>query len=335
MRAEPVRAELPITYGRALARCFYTADAPSLLVKPFSRTQLAVTRVTERTGLRAPSASVRPERAFTVAVHLIDPDFRKWGTWVDGQFVKVKSWVAGGIGIFDLESDPRALRDTAFDCVHYNVPRTTLDAFTEDAGLPTVGTLHCEQGTKDVVLYHLTQMLLPDLGTNHELSDLFLDHLVLMVCGRLVDAYGSIGGTARLDLRGLTSWQIRRVRELMGSSEGSGLRLAKLAEECGLSVSQFARSFKRSFGSSAHRYLILRRVETAKSLLRCSNVRLAEISLQAGFPDQAAFSRTFRAIVGTTPAKWRMQHGRRSTQDLDTAGPTEASLLAESTPAGR
>lgn len=308
MRAEAVQA--PITYGRELARCFYAGDAPSLLVKPLSRSQLAVTRVTARDGLQAPTVSVRAERAFTIAVHLIDPDFRKWGTWVDGRFAKVKSWVAGGIGIFDLESDPRALRDTAFDCVHYNVPRTTLDAFTEDAGLPSVGSLHCEQGTRDAVLFHLTQMLLPYLGTAYEPSNLFLDHFVLMVSGRLVEAYGSVGRTPRIDPRGLTPWQVRRVRELLDSPEGRGLRLATLAEECGLSVSQFARSFKRSFGSPPHRYLILQRVETAKSLLRHSNLRLAEIGLQAGFLDQAAFSRTFRDAVGTTPAKWRMEHGR-------------------------
>jgi AraC family transcriptional regulator len=286
------------------------SEAPSLLVKPLSRTQLAVTRVTSRNGLAAFTASVRAEKAFTIAVHLIDPDFRRWGTWIGGRFVKVKSWAAGGIGIFDLESDPRAVRDTAFDCVHYNLPRTTLDAFTEDAELPKVDTFHCEQGTRDPVIHNLTLMLLPHLEAPHPLSDLFLCHFAMMLCGRLVETYGAIGRGPKIHPGGLAPWQMRRVRELIDQSAAGDLRLARLAAECGLSVSQFARSFKRSFGSSAHRYLLAHRVETAKDLLLRSELPLAEIALRAGFSDQAALSRTFRGIAGIAPARWRMQCAR-------------------------
>ena len=306
-----MREHPPITYGRELARCFHANSAPSLLVKLPSYSPLAITRVTSPHGLLTPTASVRPERAFTIAVHLTNPDSRKWGTWVDGRFLKVQSWVAGGVGIFDLESDPRALRDTAFDCVHYNLPRATLDAFAEDAGLPKVGSLDCEQGTADPVLYHLTQMMLPYLGQAHRPSDLFLDHFFLMLCGRLVETYGSVSQVSRFDRRGLARWQIRRVRELIEQCQGHDLRLARLGQECGLSTSQFARSFKRSFGSSVHRYVILQRVEKAKTLLRGSTLRLADIAAQAGFSDQAAFSRTFHDIVGTPPAKWRLQQTNR------------------------
>lgn len=305
-----MREHLPVTYGRELARCFNVNDAPSLLVKLPSRAQLAITRVTSLVGLQTPTASVRPERAFTIAVHLTNPDFRNWGTWIDGRFLKVQSWVVGGVGIFDLDSDPRALRDTAFDCVHYNLPRSTLDAFAEDAGLPKVGSLDCEQGTEDPVLHHLTQMVLPYLGQAHRPSDLFLDHCALMLCGRLVETYGSVGRASGVYGGGLARWQIRRVRELIDLCQGTDLRLARLAQECGLSASQFARSFKRSFGSSVHRYVILQRVEKAKTLLRGSTLRLADIAAQAGFSDQAAFSRTFHGIVGTPPARWRLQHGR-------------------------
>ena len=309
-----MRPQLPISYGNELARCFHLSEAPSLLVRPLSRTQLAITRVISRNGLTVSSASVRAEQAFTIAVHLVDPDFRRWGTWIDGYFEQVKSWVAGGIGIFDLESDPRAVRDTAFDCVHYNLSRTTLDAFTEDAGLPKVDRLHCEQGTRDPVLYHLTQMLLPYLGAPHPPSDLFLDHVVMMFCGRLVETYGAIRREPKIHPGGLALWQMRRVRELIDEPTAGGLRLATLAAQCGLSVSQFARSFKRSYGSSAHRYLLAHRVEIAKGLLLRSQLPVAEIALQAGFSDQAALSRTFRGIVGTSPAKWRMQCARATTK---------------------
>jgi hypothetical protein len=50
---------------------------------------------------------------------------------------------------------PRVLRDTPFEVIHFNIPRATLNAFTEDAELPNVESLHCPEGQPDPVLYHL------------------------------------------------------------------------------------------------------------------------------------------------------------------------------------
>jgi AraC-like DNA-binding protein len=266
--------------------------------------------LTVKNGLPDPTGSVRPEPAFTIAVHLRDPDFSKWGTWVAGKFHRVKSWVAGGIGIFDLEADPIAFRPTAFDAVHYNLPRTTLDAFTEDSGLPRVDSLFCEQGTKDPVIYYMTQTLLPCLESDSQFSNLFFDHFVQMFCGRLIESYGSVRPLPEPHRAGLAPWQMSRARELLDQHPAGDLKVASLAKECGLSVSQFARSFKRSFGSSVHHYLVSQRVEQAKWLLRYSDKALSEIGLELGFCDQAAFSRTFRVAVGAPPGKWRAE--RRS-----------------------
>jgi transcriptional regulator GlxA family with amidase domain len=97
------------------------------------------------------------------------------------------------------------------------------------------------------------------------------------------------------------------------------VRLARLAEECRLSVSHFARSFRRSFGTSAHRYLILHRIDIAKGLLSETNNSLVEIAAQTGFSDQAALTRAFanhrRYDSGKMEArKLRPQDFRRSIQ---------------------
>lgn len=308
-----MKQHLPIVYGNELAKCFYLREAPSLLIRSLSRSQLAMTRLTLENGLPEPTASVHPERAFTISVHLRQPDYRGWGTWVDGKFLPVSSWKAGGIGIYDLESDPIALRPSAFDAVHYNLPRATLDAYTSDSEVPSVGALVCAQGTRDDVLFHLTQMILPAVGpSKNRFPDLFFDHFVLMLCGHIVNTYGSIRLMPKRYQGGLALWQRRRFLELLEQHLDGDLKLSRLAQECGLSVSHFARSFKKSFGTSVHRYLILKRVEFAKTLLRHSSAPLPEIALQTGFSDQAAFSRTFRAIVGTTAGRWRNEYGRSS-----------------------
>jgi AraC-like DNA-binding protein len=104
---------------------------------------------------------------------------------------------------------------------------------------------------------------------------------------------------------------MRRAVELLHEHLDGELKLETLAEECRLSVSHFARSFRRSFGTSPHHYLTLRRVEIAKVLLSETNSSLVEIAAQTGFSDQAALTRTFANVVGATPGKWRREHSHR------------------------
>jgi len=285
-------------------------------MKPLSHSQLACTRLNLKQGLPEPSVSVHPEKAFTISVHLVDPHPQKWGTWVDGKFSPVKSWAAGGIGIYDLESDPIALRPSPFDSVHYNLPRTTLDAYTESHEIPNIGALVCTQGTRDDVLFHLTQLILPSLGSaKSRWPDLFFDHFVLMFCGHLVNTYSSVMPAMKLHQGGLAPWQRRRILELLEQHLDGDLRLSRLAEECGLSVSQMTRSFRKTFGTSVHNYLILQRVEMAKTLLLHSDNTLLDIALKTGFSDQAAFTRTFKAVVGAPPRRWRNEYRHRKIDD--------------------
>src|ERR1700676_2275328 len=154
--------------------------------------------------------------------------------------------------------------------------------------------------------------MLPCLDRPEMFSQLFMDSFTLMICSHLVERYAQIREAIPLIKGGLSPWQRRRVVELLQEHLDGGLKLATLAEECRLSVSHFARSFRRSFGTSAHRYLILHRIEIAKALLSETNSSLVEIAAQAGFSDQAALTRTFANLVCATPAKWRREHsGRR------------------------
>jgi AraC family transcriptional regulator len=326
-----VNGQLPINYGNEFAKCFALKEAPSVLLKPMSRSQLAITRLTVKKRL-VEFPTVIPEKAFTISVHLYKPVCRGWGTLVDGKFLPVESWMEGGVGIYDLESDPRAYRNSAFDSVHYNLPRTTLDAFTDDSGLPKVGALLATQGVRDATLFHLTKLILPVLSQPKQFCQLFLDHFVQMLCSHVVNTYSASRTVPRVYQGGLAPWQTRRATELLHEHLDGELRLSTLASACGLSVSHFARSFKISFGAPVHRYLISQRLESAKDLLSHSNKSLSDIALQVGFSDQAAFSRTFSALVGTTPGRWRRENVH--VWSLRNLASSDMDLTIESTAAG-
>jgi AraC-like DNA-binding protein len=156
----------------------------------------------------------------------------------------------------------------------------------------------------------MTQLILHSIETRSS-SELFLDYFRLLFCAHVATKYDSSPCTARKHRGGLGRWQRRRATELIAEHLQGSIRLSTLARECGLSTSHFARAFRQSFGTSAHRYLVQRRIEKAKELLSFGDCSLSEVALLTGFADQAAFSRTFKTLVASTPGRWRRDYGHR------------------------
>ena len=292
-------------YGGQMAKHYHLGQAPCLLISSMETLQLAITRLTSDIGLSERTVSIPSEKAFVVSVHLTPASDRGCELWIDDTYSRVMEWPAGGVGIYDLEFNPRKRNPSPVDWVHYYIPRSALDAFTDDAEILGIQTLQCLHGTVDPTLYQLTQMMLPSLVTPQIYSELFLDHFRLLFFAHIARTYAPSTGPIKEYKGGLAPWQRRRVIELFRDQLDRTPRLASLAHECGLSVSHFARSFRRSFGTSVHRYLIFQRVEMAKSLLSTTDRSLPEVALQVGFSDQAALNRTFKTVVGTPPGKWR------------------------------
>ena len=79
----------------------------------------------------------------------------------------------------------------------------------------------------------------------------------------------------------------------------------RLARVSGVSEAHFARSFKQAFGLPPHRYLLTRRVERAKALLRDTELSITEIAFETGWESLGTFGRTFRDITGESPTTIR------------------------------
>lgn len=133
---------------------------------------------------------------------------------------------------------------------------------------------------------------------------------------------------------GLAPWQKRRVITLVNENLETRFRVADLARTCGLSASHFARSFRTTFGVSAHRWLLHRRIEFSQELLVGTREPLVEIAHRAGFADQAAFTRTFHRIAGISPGRWR-RHQRFSGAGDFEASMDKSDLIAQDTSNGR
>jgi len=104
---------------------------------------------------------------------------------------------------------------------------------------------------------------------------------------------------------GLPGLRLKRVLEYIEVNLSRDIHLNGLAEIAGLSAFHFAKLFKQSTGVSPHQYVLQRRLERAKELLRKPSMSLTEIGLESGFTDQSHFTNVFRRFVGSTPAKFR------------------------------
>lgn len=104
---------------------------------------------------------------------------------------------------------------------------------------------------------------------------------------------------------GLASWQERRAVAFMDERLDQSFPVSEVAEACGLSVNHFSRAFRRSMGKPPHRWLLDRRIERARELLRGTEVSLADIALACGFAEQSHFTRVFTRTVGIPPGAWR------------------------------
>jgi AraC-like DNA-binding protein len=100
-----------------------------------------------------------------------------------------------------------------------------------------------------------------------------------------------------------------RVRDLMDRAYAAPLDIPALARSAHVSESHFSRSFKAAFGETPHRYLLTRRMERAKALLRAEELTVTEVCLAVGFTSLGSFSTQFRRFVGVSPSDYRARVG--------------------------
>jgi AraC-like DNA-binding protein len=101
---------------------------------------------------------------------------------------------------------------------------------------------------------------------------------------------------------------IKRAREYLDAQKTRIVRSSELEALTGLTRYDLARQFRLMCGTSPYRYLLMRRLDFAREQL-AQGRSLVEVAIEAGFADQAHFSRVFKATFGITPARYRALNG--------------------------
>lgn len=104
---------------------------------------------------------------------------------------------------------------------------------------------------------------------------------------------------------------------------------AKLAALCGLSVYAFSRAFHSAFDQTFQSYLVDRRMDRARELLRNPNLRISDIARETGFRDASYFGRVFRQRFSITPSQWQHAYRRERALDDDSGAGRRIALRLE------
>ncbi len=98
---------------------------------------------------------------------------------------------------------------------------------------------------------------------------------------------------------------LRRARDLIDREYARPLDVAALAREALMSTAHFSRQFRAAYGETPYAYLMTRRIERAKSLLRLGELSVTEVCLAVGCTSLGSFSARFTELVGETPTAYR------------------------------
>jgi len=85
--------------------------------------------------------------------------------------------------------------------------------------------------------------------------------------------------------------------------QGRAATAAELEVVTGLSRYALARHFRVCLGTSPHRYLTMRRLDRARTLIR-GGIPLADAALASGFADQSHMTRQFKKTYGVSPGRF-------------------------------
>jgi AraC-like DNA-binding protein len=103
---------------------------------------------------------------------------------------------------------------------------------------------------------------------------------------------------------------LRRARDLIDREYARPLDVAALARTALMSSAHFSRQFRATYGETPYGYLMTRRIERAKALLRRGDMSVTEVCMEVGCTSLGSFSARFSQLVGETPTAYRARdHG--------------------------
>ncbi len=159
-------------------------------------------------------------------------------------------------------------------------------------------------GPSDVFLQQAMLALATDIREGHPAGALFGDSIGIAMAAYLVRRHGTYvqSGSAPGTLNPQAQ---ARILEYIEDNLWHAIRLSELSELVQLTPFVFLRAFKHANGMPPHRFITMKRVARAKSLIKNTTLPLVEVAFQCGFSSQSHMTNVMRRITGLSPMEIR------------------------------
>ncbi|TQK63752.1 AraC family transcriptional regulator [Brevibacillus sp. AG162] len=234
----------------------------------------------------------------------------------DGRYPREKKVTTGDVQIFPAGEKWSCQWTRPLSFVKLELDPLFLDQVAEESGFGHADKkkLDLRFLFRDDKLVVLIRWMLEEVQNGGQSGKLYNHSLANMAAVHLLRHY--TGYTqSRVDTFA-TNKHVTTMIAYMQANLEAGISLADLSMVSNISLSQLVRLFKKHTGVTPHQYLIQLRIERAKQLIRCGNLSGKEIAVQAGFSDQAHFTKLFKRMTGMSPLKYAA-HSRKDGTMLD------------------
>jgi AraC family transcriptional regulator len=160
-------------------------------------------------------------------------------------------------------------------------------------------------GIRDPVVSAVATRLVEELSTPSRCSTLVGDSMAYALVAQLLSRHSNLRAASAVARIDMPAHKVRQAIDYIEAHLCDELSIDAIAAALAMSSFRFARGFKSGTGRSPHQYLIGRRIECAKDLLRSTERKLADIARAVGFSSQSHFTVVFGKQCGMTPLAFR------------------------------
>jgi AraC family transcriptional regulator len=161
-------------------------------------------------------------------------------------------------------------------------------------------------GIRDPMVSVIAARIVEELSNPSSAGRLVGDAMAHALTAQLLSRHSNFRAVTAMQRIDLPTHKVRAAIEYIEAHLSRDLSIDLIAAAVNMSAFRFARGFKKATGSSPHQFLLERRVEFAKNLLRSTDQKLADIAHAAGFANHSHFAQVFRRRCQMTPMAYRV-----------------------------
>ncbi|MEG3841702.1 AraC family transcriptional regulator [Microcoleus sp. herbarium14] len=224
--------------------------------------------------------------------------------WLDGK-LKTEARNQGDIAVIPAGISQRCNWNTLAQFTILAIAPTLLEQVGQDlVNCDRIELIPHYMTEQDILIQGIFGALRQELEFGKIGGYLLIDSLKTALAIHLLRNYCTAKPRLSSYADGLSKSKLQQITEYINEHLHEDIKLIELAAIAQISPYHFLRLFKQSMGITPHQYILQRRINKAKYLLRDSELSIAEIAFRVGFCDQSHLTRCFKRLLGMTPKQF-------------------------------